>query len=152
MKCFIVTICLGVILQFLVSCKKDVSTVNVANATSIVGTWELRQAQNGMIPTTAYAPGNGNLFKFSDSTYEKYTNGNLITNGYYVLIKDTSAEAEVGLVIPPGQFTNRIIFDGDFTSRKTFIEVSNNKLTFLSGYFPLDGGSNSLYERIENKH
>ena len=59
-------------------------------------------------------------------------------------------EAEVGLVVPSGQFTNRIIFDGDFVSRKTFIEVSNNKLTLLSGFFPPDGGSNVLYERIEN--
>jgi hypothetical protein len=90
------------------------------------------------------------FLKFSDSAYEKYTNGNLIKSGHYVLIRDASVEAEVGLVIPPGQFINRIIFDDDFVSRKAFIEVSNNKLTFLSGFFPLDGGSYVLYERIEN--
>ncbi|TKK66653.1 hypothetical protein FC093_16590 [Ilyomonas limi] len=152
MKYFIVIICLGAISIFWGSCKKDVGTNAVISATSIIGTWELRQAQNGMIPTVTYPAGNGNTFKFSDSTYEKYSSGSLIASGHYILIRDTSVETEVGLLIPPGQFTNRIIFDSDFTSRKTFIDVSNNKLTFLSGYFPLDSGSNILYKRIENRH
>lgn len=152
MKYFIVAVCLGAISLFWGSCKKDVSTKAVISATSIAGTWELRQAQNGMIPTVTYTAGNGNTFKFSDSTYEKCTSGSLIAGGHYMLTRDTSVETEVGLLIPSGQFTNRIIFDSDFTSRKTFIDVSNNKLSFLSGYFPLDGGSNILYERIENKH
>ena len=149
MKYFILIICLGAINIFFGSCKKDIAKVDNINANSIVGTWELRQAQNGMIPTIEYSPGNGNILKFSDSAYENFTNGNLIKSGHYMLIRDTSVEAEIGLVIPIGQFTNRIIFDSDFTSRKTFIEISNNKLTFLSGFFPLDGGSNVLYERIK---
>jgi hypothetical protein len=86
----------------------------------------------------------------SDSRYEKYTNGSLIKRGHYILIKDASVGAEVGLVIPPGQFIGIIIFDDDFVSPKTFIEASNNKLTFLSGFFPIDGGSYVVYERIED--
>jgi hypothetical protein len=150
MKHFILIISLGAITIFLGSCKKDISKVDNINSNSIVGIWELRQAQNGMIPTIEYSPGNGDILKFSDSTYENYTNGNLIKSGHYILIRDTSVEAEVGLVIPTGRFTNRIIFNSDFASRKTFIEVSNNKLTLLSGFFPLDGGSNQLYEKIKN--
>jgi hypothetical protein len=145
MKYFIVTICLAAIIVFFGSCKKD-RTMSI----SIIGTWELRQAQNGMIPTIDYSPGNGNILIFSESGYEKYTNGNLIKSGHYTLVRDVSAEAVVGLVIPSGQFTNRIIFDTDFASSKTFIEVSNNRLTLLSGFFPLDSGSNTSYERIEN--
>ena len=135
------------LILFFVSCKKD-----GASSTSIVGTWELKQAQTGMIPTVDYPQGNGNKLVFSTTGYEKYTNGNLVKNGNYTLVSDASVEASVGLVIPSGQFTNRIIFDNDLTSSKTFIEVSNNKLTLLSGYFPLDGGSNVVYERIEDKH
>jgi len=145
MKYFIVTICLAAIIVFSGSCKKD-----VANSISIIGTWELRQAQNGMIPTIDYSPGNGNILIFSESGYEKYANGNLIKSGHYTLVRDVSVEAVVGLVVPSGQFTNRIIFDTDFASSKIFIEVSNNRLNLLSGFFPLDGGSNVLYERIEN--
>ena len=150
MKLFILIISLGAITIFFGSCKKNESKVDNINSNSIAGTWELRQAQRGMIGTIEYSPGNGDILKFSDSGYENYTNGNLIKSGHYILIRDTSVEAEVGLVIPTGQFTNRIILNSDFTSRKTFIEVLNNKLTFLSGFFPLDGGSDVAYERMEN--
>jgi hypothetical protein len=148
MKYFIVPICLVAIIVFSGSCKKDAGKID-SNA-DLIGSWELRQAQHGMIPTTDHPSGNGNIFKFSVSRYEKYTNGNLVKSGKYDLITDSSVETEVGLVILPGQFTSRIIFDGDLTAGKTFIEVSNNKMTFLSGYFPLDGGSYVLYEKTEN--
>jgi hypothetical protein len=91
------TTCLGAIIVFFGNCKKDLST----NSTFMVGTWELRQAQNRMIPTIEYSSGNGNIFKFSDSAYEKYTNENLIKSGHYILIRDASVGAEVGLAIPP---------------------------------------------------
>jgi hypothetical protein len=146
MKYFTATICVVVLIVFFGSCKKD-----VASHGSITGTWELRQAQNGMVPTIDYPAGNGNILIFSGSGYEKYTNGNLVKSGQYTLVSDASAEASVGLVIPQGQFTTRIIFDNDLVSPKTFIEKSSNKLTLLSGYFPLDGGSHLLYERIEDR-
>jgi len=148
MKGYTVTIFLGLILVFFGSCKKDETVKRVTSYTSIVGAWELRQTQNGMIPTINYSSGNGNILKFSNSTYEKYINNNLVKSGHYIIIEDTSAETEVGLVIPSGQFVHRIVYDNDFASRKTFIEISNNKLTFLSGFFPLDGGSNVLYQKI----
>ena len=150
MKRYTVTIFLGFVLVFFGSCKKDGTAKDIINSTFIVGSWELRQAQNGMIPTIDYSSGNGNILKFSNSTYEKYTNTNLVKSGHYIIIEDTSVVEEVGLVIPSGQFTHRIVYDNDFASRKTFIQISYNKLTFLSGFFPLDGGSNVLYQRIEN--
>ena len=106
--------------------------------------------QNGMVRMKDYSSGNGNVLKFSNSTYEKYGNNNLITSGHYIIIEDASVAAEVGLIIPSGQFTRRIIYDNDFPSRKTFIQISDNKLTFLSGFFPLDGGSYALYQRTRN--
>jgi hypothetical protein len=139
-----VVICLATIILFYSGCKKD-----LAGSVSVAGTWELRHAQNGMIPTIDYAPGNGNMLIFSESGYEKYETGNLVKSGHYKVVQDGSAEAELGLVIPSGQFTNRIILDNDFTSPKIFFEVSNNNLTLLSGYFPLDGGSSLSYGRIK---
>jgi len=90
--------------------------------------------------------------KFSNSTYEKYENNTLVKSGQYTIIEDNSVVAETGLEIPSGQFTQRIVYDNDVTSRKTFIQISNNKLNFLSGYFPLDGGSSVIYEGIGNSH
>jgi hypothetical protein len=100
-----------------------------------------------MTPTKDYAPKNGNIYKFTDSLYEKYTDGNLVKRGKYQLIRDNSVEKEVGIDVPDGHFTTRIIFDGDFVFSKTFIHVTGNKLTFLSGYFPLDSGSRLIYEK-----
>lgn len=152
MKNFVVTIGLGALLLFFVSCEKDQIIENAPNSISITGTWELKQVQNGMIPTKEYASGNGNVLQFSDSTYERYTNGTLAKSGRYNIIVDTSVQKEVGLVIPSGKFKHRIVFDNDFTSQKTFLEVEENKLTLLSGNFPTDGGSFTLYEKKENNH
>ena len=147
MQRYTVIIFFSWLLVFFSSCKKDQCAKDTTNS-SIVGAWELRQAQTGMIPAIDYSPGNGSILKFSNSTYEKYTNNSLVASGHYILMEDASVAAEVGLVIPSGQFTRRIIYDNDFSSRKTFIQISDNKLTFLSGYFPLDGGSNILYQKI----
>lgn len=146
MKYFMATICVTAFVLFS-SCKKHLD-----GSSALIGTWELRHAQNGMIPTIDYPQNNGNMLVFSESGYEEYTNGNLVKSGSYTVVRDNSVEASVGLVITPGQFTNRIIFDNDLVSPKTFFEVSNDKLTLLSGYFPLDGGSHLLYERINDKH
>jgi len=146
MRYFIATVYLVANIIFFIGCKKDGGSSN-----PIIGTWELRQIQADM-PTIDYSPGNGNLLIFSGSGYEKYTNGNLVKSGHYVLVSDASAEATVGLVIPPGQFTNRIIFDDDLVSSKTFVDISNNRLTLLSGSFPADGGGKVSYERIKDNH
>ncbi len=147
MKYLVVIICLAGITVFFDSCKRSEVRKETANSTSILGDWELKQAQHGMTPTKDFAPGNGNILKFSDSGYEKYTNGNLVKKGVYNILNDSSVMVEVGLVVPPGEFTNRIIFDNDFNSPKTFIQVSTDSLIFLSGFFPVDGGSRELYEK-----
>ena len=150
MKFFVTTICGAAFFLFFGSCNKDGAAKS--SSSSIIGTWELRHAQNGMTPNIDDPKGNGNILVFSGSAYEKYTNGTLVKTGTYTLVRDDSAEASVGLLITPGQFTNRIIFDNDLSSPKTFIEVSDNSLISLSGFFPLDGGSRLAYERIEDKH
>lgn len=113
----------------------------------IVGTWELKEAQNGMIPSKSYPPGNGDILQFTDSIYKRFNNGILIKTGHYKIVADSSVMAAVGLDIPTGQFTNRMIFDNDHASDKTFIEIKNNRLTLLSGFFPADGGSRISYEK-----
>ncbi len=141
MKRLKAAIFLGFLLFSFGGCNKDDITNDFADSTSVVGTWELRQAQNGMTPTIDYSPGNGNILKFSNSSYKKYTNNSLVNSGQYIISEDPSVEAEVGLVISAGQFTHKIVYDNDFASGKIFIQISTDKLSILSGYFPLDGGS-----------
>src|SRR5450432_3099213 len=132
MKYVATVVFFGAILISLNSCKKG-NTAN--NINSVKGSWELVSA-SGSIPVITYPAGNGNIFEFTDSTYKKYINGSLAKRGYYKIVQDGSVIAEVGLVIPAGQYTNRIIFDNDTASNKMFIEIANNKLIFISGYFP----------------
>ncbi|MEP6747802.1 MAG: hypothetical protein ABJB86_08750 [Bacteroidota bacterium] len=148
MKYITVVICFTAIVCFN-SCKKGNAVKNTSNNTSITGTWELESAYGGT-PLVQYPSGNGNNYAFTDSGYKKYTKGNLVKSGYYTIVEDTSVREEVGLLIFPGQFTNRIIFDGDASAKKIFIEILNDKLTFLAGFFPLDGGSSMTYKRNGN--
>jgi hypothetical protein len=147
MKYCTVIICFGVLCIFFNSCKKDTAEKNNTNAAAITGTWEL-ESMYGDVPVINYPPGNGNIITFTDLTYSKYANGGLIKSGHYTIVQDTSVMEATGILIAPGQYTNRIIFDND--PRKIFIEILNNKLTFLSGFFPTDGGSSMTYRRKEN--
>jgi len=128
------------------SCKKPTPYIQ-PNTGSLTGTWELTESYGGGSISKAYPPGNNNIIRFTDSTYQNYANGVLLKSGLYTIVKDTSVMTSVGLVIPNGQYTQRIIFDGDVTSVKTFYQFLNGQLDFLSGYFPTDGGTGKTYKK-----
>lgn len=121
-------------------CKKDDRFTS-----SLQGSWELRKEQSGMTPTINYSAGNGSRLVFSETNYQTFVNGQLSNSGTYSIVQDPSAESEVCLVIPPGQFKNRIIFDSDTTASKIFIQISNDTLTVLKGCFAVDAGSSKQY-------
>jgi hypothetical protein len=130
---------------FLGSCKKNAS--KDGDETTIIGIWELRQTSAAMVPGAVnYAAGNGNRLEFTATTYKIYTNGQLTKSGNYNIVSDSTVQKSVCLVFPAGQFTSRIVYDGD-NSRKEFIEPDGNKLTFVEGCYALDAGHQSLYEK-----
>jgi hypothetical protein len=141
MKKIVVFFCLEALLLFMVSCKKENHTVSI----SIEGSWELRRI-SGMI-STVYSPGNGHIIKFTANDYEISFNGQITQSGHYSIVQDATAASATCLVIPTGQYTNRIIYDNNMASGKVFIEISSNKLTFLSGCFAYDAGSFTDYAR-----
>src|SRR5436305_11925461 len=145
MKSAILSICISTLINFFIGCKKDSTYMS----DSIIGTWELRQAQTGMIPTKNYSAGNGNILKFTKTDYEVYSNGQLTKKGHYTITSDASVEDNVCLIIESGKYTTRIIYDSDYMARKEFFQISNSRLSFLSGCFALDGGSFTEYEKIE---
>ena len=149
MKQIITTLFLCVLLTSVCSCNKDKKLKKSFISGSIVGTWELAAAQAGMIPTVTYPPGNGNLLKFTDESYQVLKNGQLAKSGNYTIAGDTTVEANVCLVVEKGSFKNRIIYDNDYNANKVFVEVKNDTLSIISGCFALDGGS--LYKYIKKE-
>ena len=127
---------------------KDHAKKSANYPASIAGTWQLRKTSGGMLPgEQAYPSGNGNILKFDNGHYERYENRILTKTGQFEIVNDNTVNESVCLVMPDGQFTNRIIYDNDTVSEKVFIQVFNNKLTFISGCYALDGGHSSEYER-----
>jgi hypothetical protein len=130
-------------------CKKDYGDANK----SIIGKWELRQVSGGMIAgATKYPPGNGSVLVFDGNNYEIHANGNITRTGQYNIVKvnDATVENNVCLVLPKGQFTTRIIYDNDTSSVKKFFQVKGNQLTFYSGCYAYDAGTNQIYEKVSN--
>ena len=148
MKQIISIIYLSAIITFLIGCEKNKDNKKEFSD-SITGTWELRQTSGGMMPgATNFAAGNGKIIKFTDTAYEMYDNDQLIKDGLYAIVTDTTVEASVCLVFPPGQFTKRIIYDGNINSEKQFIQITGNRLSFVAGCYAFDAGHRSEYEKI----
>ncbi|WP_157557939.1 hypothetical protein [Niabella aurantiaca] len=115
--------------------------------TTLEGKWEMRTTWGDM-PLTTYPEGNGNQLQFNNNHYVRLENNEVKKTGTFSLVKDKSAEATVGLVIPEGQFESRIIFESD-PGQKVFYQFSNDTLYLLQGFFPTDGGSKTGYVRIQ---
>ena len=128
------------------ACRKDNINNNNLTLTSIIGSWELNKEQLGMLPLN-YAPGNGNILKFTDSEFQIFANGQLVKSGQYRITRDGTVATETCLVIPTDQYRNRIIYDNNFFETKIFVQVSENKLTFISGCFAFDAGNYKEYLR-----
>lgn len=126
----------------LLSCKKE----HTSGSSTIQGIWEERVVSGSF--TTTYPPGNGRTITFTMDRYVISAGGQVIRGGSYQLIRDPSAATETCLDIPQGQYANRIIYDGDTSARKTFIEVSGDKITFLTGCFAYDAGTSVGYARL----
>ena len=99
------------------------------------------------MPSVNYPSGNGNILKFTDTTYQVYLNGQLKQSGHYLIISDTTVNLNTCGERTASQFPNRIIYDNDSISDKKFIQISNNVLSIVSGCFTLDYGVLMKYER-----
>ncbi|MDF3077022.1 MAG: hypothetical protein K0S09_911 [Sphingobacteriaceae bacterium] len=133
-------IILLILFSLISSCKKeDIES-------SLVGTWELRTLEGDM-GTITYPPGNGNVIKFTKGEYQILKNGAVTKAGTYTIVADAGFEMSICLVKKKGEFENRIIYDGDNSSQKTFIHISGNKLFLASGCFASDGGVKKEYEK-----
>ena len=117
-------------------CKKDLPY----NPTiSLVGNWELRASVGGQIAgvPSEFAPGNGNVLKFSEKNYEKMVDGKLVKAGSYTLIRETSWTAT----------ETRLVFDNDLSTRY-FVEILKGRLIVYAHGPISSNGTKEDYEKI----
>ncbi|MDQ4139149.1 MAG: hypothetical protein M3142_01365, partial [Bacteroidota bacterium] len=75
---------------------------------------------------------NGNILKFEDNKYYKYSNRQLIKSGTYTLVQHQSFDDD--------KILNRIIYDGDVNAPKELLEIKKGKLIiYWGGSISLDG-------------
>ncbi len=124
------------LLTFLVSCKKTSTS-----AISIQGVWELRHLEGGYGPggSPDFKSGNGYIWKFRDSTYQQYSNGQLTSSDSYTLVKENT--------VATGKIMDAMIFDQNSYTQFSF-KIKNNILTLYRGVVAADG-TIETYERIE---
>src|SRR5690242_8195264 len=117
-RCFLFLFILSL---FIGGCKKN----SDHSSGTITGTWELRETSAAMNPNTSkYSPGNGNKLDFTGTDYKIYKSGQLIKSGQFTVIQDSTVEDYVCLVLPKGQYTNRLIYDSNYTATKVFFHIS----------------------------
>jgi hypothetical protein len=102
----------------LAGCKKDRPD---SLRSQLEGSWELRTLKGSQIPGIRpdFSPGNGNIWKFTRSDYQKYVNGQLTNSGSYTVVKAKSYSSNVPDVA--------LIFDRD-TMLKYHFEINGNTL------------------------
>jgi len=130
----------------LISCNKAEQKTNGKqdNSGTLNGKWELRVLHGGMAVNPSgpnYPPGNGDMWRFTDSLYERYANGQIVVSGKYSLTKDTSQAT--------GKYMDAFILQQDFPY-KIFFEFSNDSLVMYNGMIAADG-TITKYVRVENQ-
>ncbi|MDB5210534.1 MAG: hypothetical protein JWQ30_1361, partial [Sediminibacterium sp.] len=138
------------------ACQKDdptaqpvIDPVITPVSATINGTWELRSTYLSWVGLANYAPGNGTRFIFNNGEYEFFDKGQFVRKGIYTIQGDTTVVQNVCLVIKPGAYPNRIIYDSGFTKSKSFFELKDGQLSFISGCYAVDAGHSETYALIK---
>lgn len=131
-------------LLFPVSCTKEnaVKENKIHGQQTLPGTWELRSAYGGYSPGFGgdFAAGNGTLWIFTDSNFERISKGNLYDSGRY----------HISSGINPATGTNMdmLTLDVDF-GPSFYFNIANDTLTLYLGIVAADGTIDK-YVRIKN--
>jgi len=112
-------------------CRKELTIED-----KLSGKWELRSSVGWTGRISTYSPGNGDIREFTNTTYTRYSNGQIDETGTYAIVKDTIW----------GQLADRIIYNGIDGYPKLFISLEGDRLSFYDQI--IDGGG-SQYERIK---
>ncbi len=105
------------------------------------GNWELRHIKGIQVANVSpdFAPGNGNLIKFTGTNFEKYNNGKLSSKGTYAVQEEKKE-------INNEQVSYSIVYNND-VGTKEFFNLENGKLTLYVGEIAADGHQ-STYQKL----
>jgi hypothetical protein len=132
----------------LVSCTKDADPEPVpvpyaGPPLTLQNSWEFRSFVGGYRPPNQnpnLPPGNGIIWKFMDSIYERYDKGQLYRTGKYSVIKDSSRAT--------GRLMDALIFEKN-SYPKLHFEIVKDTLIIYMGVISADG-TIERYVRIGN--
>ncbi|WP_207423441.1 hypothetical protein [Desertivirga brevis] len=124
----------SMIFYVLTACKKEAPISN-----AMVGEWELAGSVNGMTGRmNKNTSGNGNLLKISRQSYERYDHWNLVESGSYSIRQENS--------ILYNKRLNRIIFNEEFDSPRSFVTIESDQLTIWLDAFD---GPSVTYKKLK---
>ena len=131
------------ILAILVGCNRSETTdEKKIYSDSLEGAWELREVRGGMVAGLSpyYSQGNGNIWRFSESTLHHYAEGKLVDSGTFTITRDTcpATQTEMDAFILSNSYSHHIFF-----------EISKDTLTLYNGIIAADG-TIEKYVRINN--
>lgn len=117
---------------FFTSCEKDRQSPEQTNGKVLQGVWELRAVAGGMLPNNPndYRPGNGSLWAFKQTTFERIYKDSVYLSGTYSISRGT------GTNLNTGQKIDQFIFNND--PAESF-ELMNDTLRFYYGAIAYDG-------------
>lgn len=97
-----------------------------------MGQWELRTLLGSQVPGIGpnFRSGNGSIWKFTNSAFERYDNGQLTSSGTYTLTKANTFNSGVP--------EDALILNQD-TTLKFHFHIIKDTLTIYVGSIPADG-------------
>jgi hypothetical protein len=143
---------LALLVTTLFACKKDKGDKEEPKK-DLISIWELAETSSAMMPVKTYAPGNGNTLRInSNDTYAYFKDGQVIEQGNYTIVPDTSVEKEVCLVNLKDKYKYRFDITNvtpmpTFMAFKTFFYLEDDKLYMIGGCYAVDAGSLRVYRR-----
>lgn len=126
------------------SCNKQKQLTQQANGKVLPGEWELRAVSGGQIPydPNNYKPGNGSLWKFTQTEFESIYKDSVYRSGTYTI------NVGAGTDLNTGRKVDQFVFNGE--PAESF-ELKNDTLRFYYGLIPADGGI-EMYVKIADFH
>jgi hypothetical protein len=118
---------------FFTSCNRDIQPPRQTNGKVLAGVWELRSMSGGnmVYDPNYYRPGNGNLWAFTQTTFEMIYKDSVYRSGTYSISRGTGTDLNTGRKI------DQFIFNNE--PAESF-ELRNDTLRFYFGAIPYDGG------------
>lgn len=144
MKRYCVTAILIMVMGCAISCTSSSKEhTKILNASTLPGTWELRSTTGGMaVPDpNNYKPGNGNIWKFTDTHFERILRDSVYNSGSYTV-------ANTGVDMNTGRKISQFVFNG--APAESF-ELKNDTLHIYYGVIAADGVIGH-YVKIDNEH